>query len=67
MTVYGRVFFIAYNIVRLCFDDLGVYDARMRTLIKFLSLMFGILWEDVEDLEDQTQGRFQEEGHEPTE
>lgn len=45
----------------------GVYDARMRTLIKFLSLMFGILWEDVEDLEDQTQGRFQEEGHEPTE
>lgn len=45
----------------------GIYDARMRTVLKFLSLVLGVLPEEIEDLEDAVQERFMEDDHLPTE
>lgn len=45
----------------------GIYDARMRTVLKFMSLVLGVLPEEIEDLEDAVQSKFQEDEHEPTE
>lgn len=46
---------------------LGCYDARMRTLAKFVSLMLQVDWEEVEEYENLVVKVFKEEEHVATE
>ena len=52
---------------KCCLHDAGGYDSRMRTLIKFVTLLLGLDFEKIEEYERFVVHTFEDEEHEVTE